>query len=95
MTKADLIAAVAARNPSLKRTEVATLVESVFEQLKAALEAGEDVKVSGFGKWSTRDKAARPGRNPQTGERITISARRVVSFKVSEVLKRELNEGEE
>ena len=63
------------------------LVELFFEEIKATLEHAESVKISGFGKFELRDKAARPGRNPKTGEEIPISARRVVTFKPGTRLK--------
>ncbi|QIM62960.1 integration host factor subunit alpha [Pasteurellaceae bacterium Orientalotternb1] len=56
-------------------------VEMFFEEIRVTLEKGEDVKLSGFGNFSVRDKKARPGRNPKTGERVAIAARRVVTFK--------------
>jgi integration host factor subunit alpha len=59
--------------------------------MKATLEAGEKIKISGFGKFEVRDKQSRPGRNPQTDEKITIDARRVLTFKTSPVLKTVLN----
>lgn len=91
MTKADLAAAVHAKLAGLSRREAAELVDLAFEVMKETLERGEDLKVSGFGKWSVRDKRARLGRNPQSGERITISARRVVGFQPSAVLRERMN----
>lgn len=63
---------------------------SLFEIIKDDLGKGNDVMISGFGKWSVKAKKKRTGRNPQTGEAMTISARRVISFKSSQVLKKEL-----
>lgn len=63
------------------------LVESFFEEIKATLERGEEVKLSGFGNFELRTKAERPGRNPKTGEDIPIQARRVVTFKPGQKLK--------
>ena len=91
MTRADLIAAVAERLNGCSKKEAAEIVDAIIESMARTLESGEDMKVSGFGKFVVRDKWARPGRNPQTGERITISARRVVTFKVSPLLKAEMN----
>ena len=62
----------------------------VFETMKETLEQGEKIKISGFGNFEVRDKRARVGRNPQTGEVIEISARRVLTFKPSQVLKNAL-----
>lgn len=63
------------------------LVELFFEEIRYALENGEQVKLSGFGNFDLRDKSQRPGRNPKTGEEIPISARRVVTFKPGQKLK--------
>jgi integration host factor subunit alpha len=75
----------------IPKNECAQLVESVFEIIKSELEKGNDVLISGFGKWSVNSKKARRGRNPQTGEAMTIKARKVVTFKASPVLRDELN----
>lgn len=64
----------------LSRAEAATVVEAIFTEIQQALLEGRDVKLSNFGTFSTRDKVARPGRNPKTGEEHEISARRVVTF---------------
>jgi len=72
------------------------MVESFFEEIRIALEAGEGVKLSGFGNFELRDKPQRPGRSPKTGEEIPITARRVVTFHASQKLKAlvaELNAG--
>ncbi|MEI6069119.1 MAG: integration host factor subunit alpha [Methylococcaceae bacterium] len=71
----------------LSKPRAKNLVELFFEEIKATLEHAESVKISGFGKFELRDKAARPGRNPKTGEEIPISARRVVTFKPGTRLK--------
>jgi len=63
------------------------MVESFFEEIREALESGEQVKLSGFGNFDLRDKNQRPGRNPNTGEDIPISARRVVTFRPGQKLK--------
>ena len=91
MTKAELIEKVQERNSGLSKKEAAELVESIFDTIKDSLEAGENIKVSGFGNFVVRDKSARTGRNPQTGKEMTISARRVLTFKPSAVLKKGLN----
>ncbi|MDG6882149.1 Integration host factor subunit alpha [Phocoenobacter uteri] len=62
-------------------------VELFFEEIRASLEKGEEVKLSGFGNFQLREKKARPGRNPKTGEDVAVSARRVVVFKPSQKLK--------
>jgi len=67
------------------------LAESLQEIIKQTLESGEDVLISGFGKFCVREKKKRPGRNPQTGENVIIDARRVVTFQCSELLRGEIN----
>lgn len=64
----------------LTRTEANEVVESIFEEMQTALAEGREIKLANFGTFSTRDKQARPGRNPRTGKRYEISARRVVTF---------------
>ena len=71
----------------LNKREAKEFVEQFFEQVKVALEQGQDVKLSGFGNFQLRDKSQRPGRNPKTGEEIPISARRVVTFRPGQKLK--------
>ncbi len=90
ITKADIIEKVYQRIGFSKK-EASELVEMVFNQLKDTVCQGEKVKISGFGNFMVRDKKARIGRNPQTGAQITISARRVLTFRPSQVLKAILN----
>jgi integration host factor subunit alpha len=71
----------------LNKKEARKLANSCFEELIASLAVGENVRLSGFGNFDLRDKAARPGRNPKTGEDIAITARRVVTFRPGEKLK--------
>ncbi len=71
----------------LNKREAKDMVELFFEEIKASLEQGEQVKISGFGKFELRDKRSRPGRNPKTGEEIPITARRVVTFRSGQKLK--------
>ncbi len=71
----------------LNRRESRELVDSYFEELIASLTVGEQVKLAGFGNFDLRDKVARPGRNPKTGEEIPITARRVVTFRPGQKLK--------
>lgn len=72
---------------NLNKRDAKELVENFFEEIRVALEKGEDVKLSGFGNFELRDKASRPGRNPKTGESVPVSARRVVSFKPGQKLR--------
>ena len=71
----------------LNKREAKEIVELFFEEVRACLEANEQVKLSGFGNFDLRDKSQRPGRNPKTGEEIPISARRVVTFRPGQKLK--------
>jgi len=93
MTKADIVEKVYSKIGFSKK-EASELVEMVFDTLKGVLTNGEKVKISGFGNFVVRGKNERVGRNPQTGEQIKISARRVLTFRPSQVLKAMLN-GEE
>jgi integration host factor subunit alpha len=71
----------------LNKREAKEMVELFFEEIKSSLEQGQQVKISGFGKFELRDKSSRPGRNPKTGEEIPITARRVVTFRSGQKLK--------
>ncbi len=71
----------------LNKKESRELVDLYFEELTASLAVGENVRLSGFGNFDLRDKDARPGRNPKTGEEIPITARRVVTFRPGQKLK--------
>ena len=93
MTKADLVEKLYLMAEYSKK-ESADIVDAVFELLKLTLESGEDIKVSGFGKFEVREKAARNGRNPQTGEPIEIEARKVLTFRPGMVLKDSMNGNE-
>jgi integration host factor subunit alpha len=78
----------------LPKTKAAKAVEATFEIIRRTLEGGEDVLISGFGKFCVKDKGKRRGRNPVTGEDLMLAERRVVTFKCSTVLKRKLNGGQ-
>ena len=93
MTKADIVDKVCEQVGGFSKKEAADLVDQVFDTMKQVLETGEKIKISGFGNFVVRDKKPRPGRNPQTGQEITIEARRVLTFKPSNVLKAALNVG--
>lgn len=71
----------------LNKREAKEMVEFFFEEIKNSLESGDQVKISGFGKFELRDKSSRPGRNPKTGEEIPITERRVVTFRSGQKLK--------
>ncbi|MGB1701223.1 MAG: integration host factor subunit alpha [Nannocystaceae bacterium] len=91
MTKADLVDRVCDEVGGFSKKEASDLVDSVFDLMKEVLETGEKIKVSGFGNFVVREKNSRPGRNPQTGQELTIEARRVLTFKPSNVLKQAIN----
>ncbi len=86
LTKADM-AEQLIDELGLNKREAKSLVEIFFEEIRVALEQGEQVKLSGFGNFDLRDKNQRPGRNPKTGEEIPITARRVVTFRAGQKLK--------
>lgn len=86
LTKAEL-ADLLFEQVGLNKRESKDMVECFFDEIRAALVRGEDVKLSGFGNFQLREKPQRPGRNPKTGEEIPICARRVVTFHASQKLK--------
>jgi integration host factor subunit alpha len=90
VTKADIVDALYGKLGFSKK-EAGDLVELVFDSLKATLSKGQKVKISGFGNFVVREKRSRVGRNPQTGESIEISARRVLTFRPSQVLRADVN----
>jgi integration host factor subunit alpha len=91
LTKVDIIDSIYEKI-GIPKQECVRIVESVFEIIKDDLENGNDVMISGFGKWTVKAKKERRGRNPQTGEALTIDARRVVTFKPSNVLRDKVND---
>jgi integration host factor subunit alpha len=90
MTKADIVDSLYEK-VGFSKKEAADLVELVFDQIKNTLSQGQKIKISGFGNFVVREKRSRIGRNPQTGESIEISARRVLTFRPSQVLRAEVN----
>jgi len=93
MTKADIVEQVY-QKIGFSKKEASELVELVFNELKHQLVHGDKVKISGFGNFTVKEKKERVGRNPQTGDQIKISARRVLTFKPSQMLKAVLNGGD-
>ncbi len=90
LTKGSLVNSI--RNHfGLSRKISTEIFESLFEIVKQTLENGEDVLISGFGKFCVRDKSERRGRNPQTDNEVTIAAKRVVTFRCSIVLREKIN----
>ena len=90
MTKADIVERIYEK-VGFSKKEASEVVESIFEIVKRHLALQEKVKVSGFGNFVVHEKRPRKGRNPQTGEDIVISGRRVFTFKASQVLKKTMN----
>ena len=93
MTKIDIIESVYEKL-DIPKKDCVRIVESLFDLIKDDLGKGKDVMISGFGKWTVKAKKKRRGRNPQTGEDLTIDARRVVTFKPSNVLRDAINSGD-
>jgi integration host factor subunit alpha len=90
LTKAD-IAKKIADDCGFMKGEATEIIEKLLDLIKAKLIAGEDVMISGFGKWTVKSKHSRRGRNPQTGAELILDARRVVTWKYSPVLKKAVN----
>ena len=91
LTKAEIAAAVSLQL-EVPHTSSKGLVDSFFEEVRSHLESNEDVKLSSFGNFETKDKKARPGRNPKTGVEVEISSRRVVTFLAGQKLKSAVQE---
>ena len=90
LTKAHIVEAVAEANGFTRRKSVET-IETLLELIKSTLESGEDVLISGFGRFCVKQKAERRGRNPATGKDMMLAPRKVVTFKWSGMLKNKLN----
>ena len=90
MTKADIVEKIYEK-VGFSKKESAELVETVFDLIKSTLEEGDKIKIAGFGNFVVKEKSDRRGRNPQTGEEITIVARKILTFKPSQVLKSAIN----
>jgi integration host factor subunit alpha len=91
LTKEKLITSIY-NQVGLSKTQSRNVVEKLFHTMKESLQSGEDLLISGFGKFVVKDKAARRGRNPQTAEDLQLRARRVVVFKTSGVLRAKIND---
>jgi len=91
LTKIDIIQIVS-NKLGISKTDSTRIVESVFELMKEQLSKGDTVKISGFGNFVVKSKNSRRGRNPQTGEEMEISARKVVTFKASQIIRKALNQ---
>jgi integration host factor subunit alpha len=93
LTKAHIVENLFAENLFTK-SESAQIIETLFELIKQSLEKGDDLLMTGFGKFCVREKTQRRGRNPQSGESMTLPPRKVVTFKCSWVLREKVNQGE-
>ena len=91
MTKSELIARLAEQNPSLYHRDLEQLVNTVFETITKALEGGDRVELRGFGAFSVRERKARIGRNPRTGEPVNVEAKRMPFFKMGKGMRERLN----
>jgi len=93
MTKSELIQRIAELNPHLYHRDVARIVNTIFEEISAALERGDRVELRGFGAFSTKQRDARAGRNPRTGDTVQVEAKAVPYFKTGKQLRERLNGG--
>ncbi len=91
LTKADLVQQVYKKHENLTKAQATQSVETFLKISKDSLISGSDLLLSGFGKFNVKDKNARRGRNPQTGDELTLDARRVVTFKPSGILRDKIN----
>lgn len=94
MTKSELIQKLAERNPHLFLRDVEKVVDTVFEEITKALARGDRVELRGFGAFSVKERDARTGRNPRTGDTVQVEAKRLPFFKTGKALREKLN-GEE
>jgi len=91
MTKSELIAGIAAANPHLYHRDVERIVTTIFDEITTALSRGDRVELRGFGAFSVKERDSRMGRNPRTGEAVTVSAKYVPFFKTGKELRERLN----
>ena len=91
LTKVNIINQVHATNPRITKVQARESVETILRIIKSSLENGDDVLLSGFGKFNVKDKSARKGRNPKTGDSLMLPARKVVTFKPSGLLREKVN----
>jgi integration host factor subunit beta len=93
MTKSELIAFLAEENPHLYQRDVERIVTTIFDEIAAALARGDRVELRGFGAFSVKRRDARVGRNPRTGDAVSVSSKRVPYFKTGKQLREKLNNG--
>lgn len=95
MTKSELIARLAERNPHLYQRDVERIVTTIFDEIAAALARGDRVELRGFGAFSVKNRDARQGRNPRTGEAVSVQGKCIPFFKTGKQLRERLNAEEE
>ena len=93
MTKSELIAFLAEANPHLYQRDVERIVTTIFDEIASALARGDRVELRGFGAFSVKQRDARVGRNPRTGDAVSVAAKRVPYFKTGKQLREKLNHG--
>jgi len=93
MIKSELIQQIAQENPHLFQRDVERIINTVFEEIGSALSRGDRVELRGFGAFSVKERNARVGRNPRTGESVEVDAKRVPFFKTGKELRERLNDG--
>ena len=93
MTKSELIARLAAANPHLSQRDMERIVATIFEEITAALARGDRVELRGFGAFSVKERGSRTGRNPRTGEAVSVSAKHIPYFKTGKELREKINAG--
>lgn len=91
MTKSELIQLLATKNPQVGAADMERVVNTVFEEITSALTSGDRVELRGFGAFSVRQRQARQGRNPRTGQNVFVEAKRTPFFKMGKGLKERLN----
>ena len=91
MTKSELIARLAAANPHLYQRDMERIVTTIFEEITSALARGDRVELRGFGAFSVKQRGSRTGRNPRTGEAVSVSAKHIPYFKTGKELREKIN----
>ncbi|MBL8661092.1 MAG: integration host factor subunit beta [Rhodospirillales bacterium] len=95
MTKSEMIARLAAANPHLYHRDVERIVTTVFDEIATALARGDRVELRGFGAFSVKERGARVGRNPRTGDTVNVTSKYIPYFKTGKQLREKLNEDDE
>lgn len=93
MIRSELVQRLSADNPELRPTEIEAVVDTFFETIIAQLAKGGRVELRGFGAFSTREREARSGRNPRTGDSVSVPAKKVPYFKAGKEMREQLNAG--